>query len=934
VSAGAKIGPRQMTGRCRPALVAVWAALVAACAAPAGAQGPSAATSPAGRKVVVLGLGGYWRQHVTRMPPRVSAASAKAAGGKVAPADRILTRAGGRSRILPGRTAPPPADWMKPDFDDGAWDRTRGPVTGRHEFGLLCRRGKFLVADPPGVTGLSLDLTFCGGAAVWLNGAEVARAALPKRQLAPDTPGDDYPLGAFFVAEGPRKGKLLHSYNDRKLLEQFALRRRTAGAVALPVRLLRKGVNVLAVAVHRSDYPADCRKAGMGSWAPVALRRLLLRAEGRGGAILSAMRRPAGLSVWNAEITEEVTELDYAPPGEPLAPVRIAALRNGRWSGQVVAGSPEPIKGLRAACGALTRAEGGAIPASAVTVRYGRLSPWPIRNWGGTVYGGPSGPSMGVYFHRFDGLEDRPPKVVAVTRPAQRVRADVRQALGLPPKPDAAAAVPIWVTVRVPADCRAGTYQGRLTISADGHADVVVPVHLDVADWTLPDVRDYVSELSVYQSPDTLADYYKVTPFSDAHWRLIERSVRLIGEAGNHTILLPLLSKSQTGNARSYLSWVKKPDGTFGYDSRVLERYVDLYLKHHDPKRIKAVCLIVWGNAGVAAGNPYRKEKYDERGLPKKTRGVFTVTAMDPATGARRDMPLPALGSPEYEAFWRSSLVKVRGILTRRKLGDKIAFGMPADPRVPAPAAAVFHRIFPDVGWFVGNHPGATKVFYDLKDRTKFAPVVHVERVYTSALPDPAVKRNFGWRRGQMALAFNRYGFGPLCLYPTPSVWAFRCLMEADLASGHRGAGRIGADYWPMGLRTGSGGAGTYYARFPHSAIGQTGMASNCSALLAPGTDGPVTTGRFENVREGIANAEAVIFIQKALLDKRVPGDLARRAWKVLDERVNAMRTYTLGLGRADWQRRDRDLHETVVAVARHLRDHPASQPASKPADR
>ena len=57
----------------------------------------------------------------------------------------------------------------------------------------------------------------------------------------------------------------------------------------------------------------------------------------------------------------------------------------------------------------------------------------------------------------------------------------------------------------------------------------------------------------------------------------------------------------------------------------------------HPAKRIKAVCLTVWGNAGVASGNPYQKEKYDERGLPKKTRGAFTVTQVDAKTGAKSE---------------------------------------------------------------------------------------------------------------------------------------------------------------------------------------------------------------------------------------------------------------------------------------------------------
>ncbi len=402
-----------------------------------------------------------------------------------------------------------------------------------------------------------------------------------------------------------------------------------------------------------------------------------------------------------------------------------------------------------------------------------------------------------------------------------------------------------------------------------------------------------------------------------------ERSVRLIGGAGNHTIILPLLSKEQGGNEESYVCWIPRGDGGFEHDTTVLERYVDLYLKHHRRERIKAVCLTVWGNAGVAAGNPFQKDKYDQRGLPVRTRGTFTVTVLDPATGRKSDVPLPPLGSRAYEEFWTPVLHKVRDALARRGLADRLMLGMPADPPIPVPVVRAFRNILPEAGWFVGNHPGRTSYRYDLTDRTKTVPVRHCERVYAGPIPDPSRARQFGWRRKEMVLAFNRYGFGPLCLYPDPRVWAFRIVMETDLAANHRGAGRIGADYWHMGTSSGSGGAGTFYLRYPHSGIGQTGMASNCADLLAPGPDGPVATVRFENLREGIQNAEAVIFLQKALLDGRVPAPGAERYWALIDERVQALRAYTLGLGRAGWQQRDRRLYQAAAELARSLRAGP-----------
>ena len=97
-----------------------------------------------------------------------------------------------------------------------------------------------------------------------------------------------------------------------------------------------------------------------------------------------------GFAVWNADLVEELGELSFAPPGRRLGPMRISALRNGTFSGQVVVGSTDKIVGLSAEVGALTRAGGGRIPAGAATVRYGLVGRTRLR-WGGYVYGGPTG---------------------------------------------------------------------------------------------------------------------------------------------------------------------------------------------------------------------------------------------------------------------------------------------------------------------------------------------------------------------------------------------------------------------------------------------------------------------------------------------------------------------------------------------------------------
>ena len=102
----------------------------------------------------------------------------------------------------------PPADWTQPDFDDGGWPRRRAPLLGvcggirRGNAALLCVRGRSGVTEPRRVKALKLELTYRGGAVVYLNGREVARRHLPTGRLEPFTSAQDYPREVFITPDG------------------------------------------------------------------------------------------------------------------------------------------------------------------------------------------------------------------------------------------------------------------------------------------------------------------------------------------------------------------------------------------------------------------------------------------------------------------------------------------------------------------------------------------------------------------------------------------------------------------------------------------------------------------------------------------------------------------------------------------------------------
>ena len=918
----------RLAGIAVTAVFAMTLALPALAAPPAGNSAGPAGDTAADGTAVALSAGCPWRKHYTFMPPRLSVAAAAEAGIEADAASRAKALAGHYRGGL--STPPPPADWRGAGFDDSDWlvgsggefatgdsrmgaganlTYARGTDGFVPEVGLVCARGKFQVAEPGEVRSLTLQLAYRGGFVAWLNGKEVARGHLPAGEIAADTPAAEVPLDAFLAppdAKGNRVPLHWWYHQDAQSVPLWAKRERSAGPVRIDPSLLRRGVNVLAIEHHRSDYPAACRDKKTGlCFATVGLSTLRLTADAPAGCVRSGTDRPAGLQVWTRPAWEAVHETSYADPAEGLSPVRIAAARNGEFSGQVVVGSTAPIRALSVKAGAL-RADGGAeIAPSAVTVRYGSVNP---------VQAGRSGWRLdGLGGRRFDRLMDAPAEAVdpaAVANPSRLIRG----AMGLPPAATPGAVVPVYVTVRVPKTASPGRYRGSLTVSGAGAEAVSVPVELTVADWTLSEVADYVSLVNVYQSPDTLARYYELDLWSDRHGAMIDRSMALMGRIGNIGLFLPLLAESQFGNAESMVVWLRRPDGTYDYDFSAFDRYLEAALKYHT--RLKFVAVCAWGY-----------ECRTDRGKGAK------VTVRDGASGGKSTLDLPACGTAECEKLLGPLLKAVRDRLAQRGLDKRMLLGLPADGGPDWQTVAMFRRILPEVRWIRESHFNAASYRYDPQDRAKTVPVAYNSIVWGGEVPDPAARRLYGWRYNgeHLIMTFNRAGASALNLHGFASPWAFRIWMSSTLAGGRNGNGRVGGDYWRIGMRPRGGGrisseaeggcGGTLYGSYLASAVGQVGLGNSTSDLFAPGPDGPVTTQRFENAIEGNQQTEARIAIERALLDKEhpLPAELAGRCQVLLDRRTNAIRMEPLGrsLGRQGWRESTRRLYEVAGEVVK-----------------
>lgn len=646
------------------------------------------------------------------------------------------------------------------------------------------------------------------------------------------------------------------------------------------------------------------------------------------------LRRPKGLQVWTCPPLENVYPWDYGDPASTPPELRLAGVRNGTHSARLVVSCEAPIRGLKVKVSKLALEGGRGIPASAVLVRYSR----PASK--GTCWLAP---------YKFDILSTDPPAKVPVgpplkfrpsrtkdpsvrlqdELPSRRPRANwdhynpwevgrcLPDAVKLPavPYPEPGAVQPVWLTVHIPADAAPGVYHGKVTVRAAGAGPIDLPIRLKVYDWLLPEPKNFASHHNLYNSVDTLAQWYKTPLWSEKHWKLIGRSLELAARVGNKLCAVPLTVRAYNiNNAQSMVRWIRRADGSYDHDFSILDKYLDLFAdKVGKPGVLK---LYVWGRYG------------------NKKPDLYKVSLLDPKTGNVREMNQPPYGTPESLAFWKPMMAQLRKRLEKRRWMDVAVLAIGPDERPDPSTVTQFRRIWPDGRWMSTAHPNPRFYFGIEKERVPVPYVEHVwaaGRLYNPDYNDYIVKYRSArdweqwhghsyprpWKRVPQRIewAFPRYGVR--CIHrltDNSSLSSFRWISELALQGDLNGIGNCGADLWPLPGRKSSL-AGTSHM----------GPAAALQALLSAGPDGPAVTERFEMFREGVQVCEAIIFLQQALDGGRAKGALARRIEELLDERARYLirsrpgQEFSWWALNTGWAERDERLFALCAEVARSV---------------
>jgi hypothetical protein len=179
------------------------------------------------------------------------------------------------------------------------------------------------------------------------------------------------------------------------------------------------------------------------------------------------------------------------------------------------------------------------------------------------------------------------------------------------------------------------------------------------------------------------------------------------------------------------------------------------------------------------------------------------------------------------------------------------------------------------------------------------------------------------WQTGpkNIVLGFPRFGVSFInALYDSSRLAAYKVVTEATVQGNLCGLGYLGGDFWPVPFTR----DGKEVRRVRVSWGGQgICMTDAVTACFSPGPDGAAFNERMEVFREGVQVGEAILFLERALEDKKVSADVAKRIGELLDERArNLLRAEEHGstfhvFAGSGWQERDDRLFALCAEVAR-----------------
>ena len=153
----------------------------------------------------------------------------------------------------------------------------------------------------------------------------------------------------------------------------------------------------------------------------------------------------------------------------------------------------------------------------------------------------------------------------------------------------------LCIGVRVPKDVPAGLYTGSISLIIDGEEVAHNGIALEVANAVLPDVRDWAFFLNVWMNPAAIARGHNTPLWSDEHFEALRPYIADLAAHGQKTVVAPICYQPWGSRTRdpypNLIAWTRRGDD-YEFDFTAFDRYVGLHAECGIDKSIHCYSIV------------------------------------------------------------------------------------------------------------------------------------------------------------------------------------------------------------------------------------------------------------------------------------------------------------------------------------------------------
>lgn len=424
---------------------------------------------------------------------------------------------------------------------------------------------------------------------------------------------------------------------------------------------------------------------------------------------------------------------------------------------------------------------------------------------------------------------------------------------------------PIWITVAIPQDAKAGTYKANVKVSHCGCGSETLPLELVVVDQVLAQPSEWAYHLDFWQHPSAVAREAEVELWSEEHFEVMRPLMKMLADAGQKVITATLNRdpwRYQCFDDYEPMIYWYRYDNEWKYDYTIFDKWIEFMMEVGIKKQINCYSMLPWGECFV----DYKDMRTGKDG---------------------RNMRVKAIpGTPQFEEMWAPFLVDFAAHL--REKGWLEITNMAIDERAPKDieaAARLIKKYAPEIGFAMADNHDSYKNFADMMHD------VCVGQRHSLMQPEEIAKRR---AEGDVST------FYVCCSTLFPNAFTNSQPFESELlcvygiAHDYDGMLRWAYNSWPARPE--------YDSRFRYWASGDTFIAY-------PGARSSV---RFERLIDGVEFSEKVRTLRAKYADKA-------EALQPLEAKLAEVRGLNINDAKYDWRSFLAEANKVLNEVAAKL---------------